>query len=251
MGKNKFDAVMDYIDEHIKDDKEFIKEGIYELIGISSKSFGEVLKFLTGETLGQYIHNRRLYYAAIDLQTDKEKEICNIGSDYGYSDQSTFTRAITTRYGFSPAELRKNKAVCPIENNRYYFDNFHIDNADFRFKRILKILERDGYTSGYNLDFIESVEQGRKEYGFDIDTCYAIADLAERLEIPANILMESCFKLIVDIKSDSNYLAEKIEVAIDLGIYTNEDLEKICEYYSCRYYELNKHMVKEYYDLLV
>mgnify|MGYP006967381989 CR=1 FL=1 len=37
---------------------------------------------------------------------------------------------------------------------------------------------------GDDLDFIESVEAGQKEFGFDIDTSYAIADLAERLDVP-------------------------------------------------------------------
>jgi AraC-like DNA-binding protein len=249
MKQHKFDIIMDYIDENIKSDTETIKKGIYNLYGITSRSFGEVLKFFTGDTLGLYIHKRKLYYAVIDLQVEKEKEIIDIGFDYGYSDQSSFTRAITTQYGFSPRELRKNTATCLIKDNKYYFDKFQIDYTDSRSKRILRILEQDGDISDYNLDFIESIDEGRKEYGFDIDTCYAIADLAERLEIPVDVLMKNCFELVVDIKSDSNYFSEKIEVAIDLGIYSDEDLEKICEHYSCKYYELNEHMVKEYYDM--
>ena len=78
MKQHKFDIIMDYIDENIKSDTETIKKGIYNLYGITSKSFGEVLKFFTGDTLGLYIHKRKLYYAAIDLQVEKEKEIMDI-----------------------------------------------------------------------------------------------------------------------------------------------------------------------------
>lgn len=64
MKQNKFDLVMDYIDENIQKDTETIKRGIINLIGINSNSFGQYFTVLTGDTLGSYIRSRRLYYAA-------------------------------------------------------------------------------------------------------------------------------------------------------------------------------------------
>ena len=108
MKQNKFDLVMDYIDENIRKDTETIKHGIINLIGINSNSFGQYFTVLTGDTLGGYIRSRRLYYAAKELKGYPQKAICDIALDYGYSDQSSFTRAFTTKYGFSPSELRKD-----------------------------------------------------------------------------------------------------------------------------------------------
>ena len=78
MKQNKFDLVMDYIDENIKKDTEEIKRGILNLIGINSTTFGKYFAVLTEDTLGSYIRSRRLYYAAKELQSDRNKSICDI-----------------------------------------------------------------------------------------------------------------------------------------------------------------------------
>ena len=100
---------------------------------------------------------------------------------------------------------------------------------------------------GDDLAFIESVEAGQKEFGFDIDTSYAIADLSEQLDVPICVLMRACADLVSEIHSDPNYLANDELAAIRLGIRSFEDLKKICEFYACTYYELNCFMVEDYY----
>lgn len=248
MKQNKFDLVMDYIDENIQRDTETIKGGIINLIGINGNSFGQYFSVLTGDTLGSYIRSRRLYYAARELQSNPQKSICDIALDYGYSDQSAFTRAFTTKYSFSPSELRQKNVFHLLENNKYQYEDFDTKTADSRSSRVWREFERTGFMSGSNLEFIESVEEGRKEFGFDIDTCYAIADLSERLEIPVSALMSACFDVVAEVKSDPHYLANGEMAAIDLGIRSYEDLEKICEHYACKYYELNSFMVEAYYN---
>ena len=102
--------------------------------------------------------------------------------------------------------------------------------------------------SSTNIDFLDRIHQGQRETGFDIDTCYAIADLAERLEIPVLVLMHECFNLMTDVHSDPRYISDKEMVAMDIGIHTYDDLDKICEHYSCKYYDLNSWMVNKYYQ---
>lgn len=101
---------------------------------------------------------------------------------------------------------------------------------------------------GDDLAFIESVEAGQKEFGFDIDTSYTIADLAERLDVPVFALMEACFKLMAEVQADPHYFPNQVMAAMSLGIRSNEDLERICEHYACKYYELNEYMVERYYE---
>lgn len=51
---------------------------------------------------------------------------------------------------------------------------------------------------------------------------------------------------MIDVHSQNDYISARIEKAIDCGISSEEELEKICEYYNCKYYELSETMVKEY-----
>lgn len=60
--------------------------------------------------------------------------------------------------------------------------------------------------------------------------------------------MRACADLVSEIHSDTNYLANDELAAIHLGIHSYEDLQKICEHYACKYYELNGFMVEQYYE---
>ena len=247
MNQKQFDLVMDYIDENIQSDTETIKRGIIDLIGINSNSFGQFFSVLTGDTLGAYIRSRRLYYAASELQCNTEKSIIDIALDYGYSDQSAFTRAFSTKFGFPPSNLRQKNKYHFLYNDKYKYDDFGSASQHSRSNFIIRQIERTGCLHGPNLDFLHAIDEGCKEFGFDVDTGYAIADLAERLELPPYYFMRVCFEAIIDIQSNSEYIPSNYMAAIDLGIRSDEDLEKICEYYACQYYELNSYMVKEFY----
>lgn len=249
MKQSKFDIVMDYIDENIQKDTETIKKGIYGLIHCNSITFEHHFSILTGgDTLGNYIRNRRLYFAAMELLHKPKKPICDIARDYGYSEQSAFTRAISGKYKMSPNEIRTARTV-EIENEKYLFSDFDPNPSDARSDRIWREFEHTGYISPDNLEYLDEIQRGQEEFGFDIDTCYAIADLAERLEIPVRALMAGCFDLVVDVKSDPQYIPPQHMVAISLGIKSDEELEAICNHYNCKYYDLNRWMVMSYHGI--
>lgn len=91
-------------------------------------------------------------------------------------------------------------------------------------------------------------EHGLKEYGFSPEFSREIANLANDLGIPVCTFMDSCFDLIIDVHSNPDYLPPKIETAIDLGISSSSELEEICKYYDCDYFELNSFMVNYYHE---
>jgi hypothetical protein len=183
----------------------------------------------------------------MDLLRKPKMTISDIALEYGYSDQSAFTRAVSGKYKMSPNEIRTSLEV-NIPNEKYLYTDFDPNPSNMRSDLMWREFERTGFLSGCDLDFIDSVEEGHKEFGFDMDTCYLIADLAERLEVPVSAMMGACFDLVVDVKSDPQYISNKEMTVIDLRIASREDLEKICEHYACQYYELNRYMVEEYYN---
>lgn len=248
MKQSKFDLVMDYIDENITNDMEIIKRGIINLIGINSNTFGQFFTVLTGDTLGSYIRNRRLYFAAMDLLRKPQMTISDIALEYGYSDQSAFTRAISGKYQMSPNEIRTSRDV-DITNEKYLYSDFDSNQSDMRTDRIWREYERTGYLSSYDLEYLEEIQRGNREYGFDVDTCYAIADLAEHLEIPVTALMDHCFALATEIKSSPNYLSARAETMACLDIASEEDLDDICKHYDCKHYELTPLMVAKYHGI--
>ena len=242
--KNKFDTVMDYIDAHIHEDAETIKKGIYGEIGYNSSHFGKCFEVLTGETLFHYINERKLFFAGQELKHKSEKAICDISLDLGYSDQSAFTRAMRTYHDCTPGEIRKGTKGVP--DKKYRLADFSDNKPESKADTFWRELETDGFLSGRKFDYLMEIEDARKEYGFDVDTSYAIADVAEQLEIPVGLLLRECFQLMAEVHSDPNYIPPDVEAAIDAGAESTEEMEKICEFFQCKYYDVDSFMVEAY-----
>ena len=248
MNINKFDVVMDYIDAHIFQDIETIKKGIINQIGYNSNSFGHCFSILTGgETLFHYITSRKLFFAAKELYRNPNKPMCEIALDCGYSEQSSFSRAMKSFYGFNPTDVRK-EAVC-VPNNRYRFNDFYHKEADSHTQKILNALENDEFLSSSNWELFGRLEEASEPYGFDIDTCYQIADLAEKLEVSVWVLLRTCQELLIDVKKEQNYIPPDVEAAIHCGIESDEELTAICEFYNCKVYDLDHFMVEAFRNM--
>lgn len=250
MKQNKFDLVMDYIDANISQDVETIKKGIFNLIGYNSNTFGNCFQILTDKTLFHYINERKMYFAAQSLKNDIDKSIADIALDWNYSDQSAFSRAFKLYCGATPLEVRKGMlAVSETKPNLSELCT-NRTNDDSRFKRLLQELKETGDVSMTSWQYLEDLEEASRETSFDIDTCAAISDLAERLEVPFWGLINSCKDLVLEVKEDPDYLPPRIEKAIDCGISSSEELEAICNYYNCKYYDLDAFMVEYYREQL-
>ena len=258
MAKNNFDLVMDYIDAHIDLDLDKIKEGIYKLIGYNSHSFGECFKIITrGKTLNRYINERRLYFAAQDL-IDTADSISEIASKY-YSEQSALTRAMKTFFNCTPDRVRKGLNVIP--DNKYSLADFIELSTDEEIVKIAKSIndgncscseEFENEKEKYEKEMEEfanimAIYEFSQEYGVDIDTLYLISDLAYKLDIPFGQLTEDClFYMDKQSVHDNNPFSPSQQHAINCGINSDEELEKICEYFNCKWYDLDPYMVEIY-----
>ena len=242
MNKNNFDLVMNYIEESINMGFEDIKKGIRSLIGYNSNTFGNCFSVLCGETLYHYIASRKLAHAAEDL-VNTDREIVDIALDY-YSEQSAFTRAMKSFFNVTPNEVRQKKL--DLYHRKYKLEDFCRAEMDTQTKSIMVSLNNNLPLNDSSTEKLFEIYEAYNEFEFDIDTVYAISDLAEKLEVPLWSLMDTCSDLVIDIHSDPNYLPPDIEKAIDCGIRSDDELKKICDYYDCKYYDLDIFMVENY-----
>ena len=65
---------------------------------------------MTGFGVGEYLRNRRLYQAALDLQRTGERVI-DIALQYGYETPESFTKAFARFHGATPTQVREGAAV--------------------------------------------------------------------------------------------------------------------------------------------
>lgn len=244
MRKNKFDVVMEYIDANIKQSTNEIKKGILEISGVNSNTFGHCFYVLTGDTLYHYITTRKLFFAAEELRLQPNKPICDIALDFGYSEQSALTRAMRAFYNCTPDQVRKGKEFIP--NDKYNLEDIYHPEADSRVEHIFKQLRNNEHVTANNIDYLIELNEISEKYQFDIDVCYQIADLAEKLEIPVGTLADFCFEAYIDVNDDPRYLSPKTEHAIDLGLQSEDELDKICSFYDCKYYDIDRIMVHLY-----
>ena len=233
---------MDYIEGNIKLDFEDIKRGIHNLIGYNSNTFGNCFSVLSGETLYHYITSRKLAHAAEDL-VKTDREIIDIALDY-YSEQSAFTRAMKSFFNVTPNEVRQKKL--DLYHRKYKLEDFCKEEANTQTQEIIYALKNNMPLSNASIKKELEIYEASNEFDFDIDTVYAISDLAEKLSVPLWELMDSCMELCISIHSDPNYLPPDIEKAIDCGISSDEELKEICEYFNCKYYDLDLFMVDHF-----
>lgn len=243
MKQNKFDLVMDYIDANIQNSPESLKKDISKLIGFNSNAFCNCFSVLTNDTLFHYIIERKMYFASVELRENLEKPICDIALDYGYSEQSSFTRAMKSYYNYTPTDIRKGISIIP--NKKCAIKDFNSEDFDTRTQKILQALKNNENLSSYNLEMLIDLEKASEQFGFDFDTCCQIADLAEKLEVSPFGLIEKCFELIVE---EENDITQEEKFAIEFGLESYEELKEICDYFDCKYYDLDSFMIRAYRD---
>jgi hypothetical protein len=99
---------IDYIEEHLTDKLKI--EDVCNHVYASSYYFQRGFRIFTGYTISEYIRNRRLYEAALDIIQGDEK-IIEIAYKYDYDTPESFTKAFTRFHGNTPILVRKIKKV--------------------------------------------------------------------------------------------------------------------------------------------
>ena len=109
------EEAIDYMESHLKDD--FSIEDVASYVYMSSGYFQKAFSMLCGFTVSEYIRNRRLAEAGMELLSSNEK-IIDIALMYGYDSHDSFTKAFSRFHGVTPSAVRRGgctlKAFAPL-----------------------------------------------------------------------------------------------------------------------------------------
>jgi AraC family transcriptional regulator len=98
---DRMTRVIDHIEEHINDDFDF--NDLSGIICCNVYQFGRIFSYVVGISLAEYVRNRRLSLAALELSRGEIKVI-DVALKYGYSSPESFARAFKDMHGVSPRE---------------------------------------------------------------------------------------------------------------------------------------------------
>ncbi len=99
--------VIDYIEDHLTDDLSLEIISIYA--GVSDFHFRKIFFYLSDITLSEYIKNRKLSEASMNLLHGEK--VTDVALKYGYQSMDGFTRAFKKWCGFLPSEVMKNGII--------------------------------------------------------------------------------------------------------------------------------------------
>lgn len=101
-------SAIDYIEAHLTEDIDYIE--VAKQAYSSSYHFQRVFSALCGYTLGEYIRNRRLTLAGIELSQEKAKVI-DVAIKYGYESPDSFAKAFHKFHGIIPSKARSEGVI--------------------------------------------------------------------------------------------------------------------------------------------
>jgi len=98
---------VDYMEKHLLED--ISAESVADSVHVSSFYFQRGFKIVTGYTIGEYIRNRRLYLAALEVIGGRRKVI-DLAYRYGYDTPESFTKAFSRFHGVSPMQMKNDSS---------------------------------------------------------------------------------------------------------------------------------------------
>lgn len=125
--------VIDYIEDHLTDDNLSL-EKISEYAGVSDYHFRQIFFYLSGLTLNEYIKNRKLSKASIDLLN--EEKVTDTAFKYGYQSIDGFSRAFKKWSGSLPSDVRRKGISTSFPKLSFVITITGGINMDFRIENL-------------------------------------------------------------------------------------------------------------------
>lgn len=101
-------TAIDYMEQHLEED--ISAQDVADHVYLSPFFLQRGFSLMTGYGIGEYLRNRRLYQAAIDL-LESDNKVIDIAFRYCYETPESFTKAFTRFHGATPSQVRSGAAV--------------------------------------------------------------------------------------------------------------------------------------------
>lgn len=124
MKKVIIEEIKEWIDENINNPLKV--QDIAKISGYSKWHLQREFMKYTNKSLGRYVLDRKLYFAAKDLVSGYES-ILTISLRYGFESHQSFTRVFSRKYKTPPSAYRRNNYLMHRRYSGIIVDN---DNAD-------------------------------------------------------------------------------------------------------------------------
>ena len=99
---------IEYIEEHLSDDVTI--DDVSNEVHISPYIFCKGFAVVTGYSVSEYIRNRRLYLAALELRKNK-KSVIETALDFGYETPESFAKAFARFHGSTQSAFRAGAPI--------------------------------------------------------------------------------------------------------------------------------------------
>lgn len=101
-------GAIEYMENHLTD--AISVKDVADKVYLSPFFLQRGFSLMTGFGIGEYIRNRRLYQAALDIR-DTDAKILDIALKYGYETPESFTKAFTRFHGVTPSQAREGSTI--------------------------------------------------------------------------------------------------------------------------------------------
>ncbi|MBR5049167.1 MAG: AraC family transcriptional regulator [Erysipelotrichaceae bacterium] len=95
---------INYMEAHLQDD--ISAQDVADQVYLSPFFLQRGFSLVTGCGIGEYLRNRRLYQAVLDLRNSDDR-ITEIAGRYGYETSESFARAFARFHGNTPSQVRE------------------------------------------------------------------------------------------------------------------------------------------------
>lgn len=132
---------IDFVENNLKG--ELPLEEVARQAFCSLYHFHRIFHAMVGNSIKEYIRNRRLTYAADEL-VNSDKSVLEIALDYRYGAPESFSRAFKKMYEATPFEYRKKRKFSPLHFKADLLQ-INFDRINGGFKMEPKIIERQAF----------------------------------------------------------------------------------------------------------
>ena len=108
-GIRKIEEIITYIESNLTSELDY--EKMAKIMNLSVYEFRRIFSFLIGCPISEYVRKRRLSLAAAEIIASDKVDISKISEKYGYSTQSSFTRAFREYHGIAPSDCLNGKSA--------------------------------------------------------------------------------------------------------------------------------------------